>query len=277
MRWLIVLVLCGWSGIALANKPVVAVFEIQNKGELSKEEVEQLTDFVAAQLTASGKYRVVPNSELQSALRNKKAESYEGCYDEACQIEIGKEIAAEKTLATKVSKLGDSCIVTMQLYDLREGASAKGATKRGSCGINSILRLIEAASQDLTGVRSNKTLSSASKSSKSKSAVEPLEQQKNARELVTATPQENWTKQVRSEPEIVHSSYEDFEISAPLLVSGLGAAAALVGVIVGELAVADYQAGATGADTYSSGVTADVLIWTGGLTTIGGLVWYFID
>ena len=40
----------------------------------------------------------------------------------------------------------------MQLYDLREGASGKGATRRGRCGIDSILGLIELATAKLTGV-----------------------------------------------------------------------------------------------------------------------------
>ena len=133
-----------------ASKPVVAVFEIKNEAKLSRNEVRQLTDLVATQLTASGLYQVVPNSELKNALRQKKAESYKSCYDEACQIEIGKEIAAEKTLATKVSKLGKTCIITMQLYDLRRSASEKAASKTGKCGVDNILELLQAAMKSLT-------------------------------------------------------------------------------------------------------------------------------
>ena len=128
-----------------ASKPVVAVFQIQNKAGLSKNAVEQLTDLVSAQLTASGHYQVVANSEVKKALRQKTAESYEACYDEACQIEIGKEIAAQKTLSTKVSKLAQTCVVTMQLYDLQKSASEKAATKTGKCGLENILQLLQGA------------------------------------------------------------------------------------------------------------------------------------
>jgi len=133
-----------------ASKPVVAVFQIQNKAGLSKNAVEQLTDLVAAQLTASGHYQVLPSSEVKKALRQKTAESYEACYDEACQIEIGKEIAAQKTLSTKVSKLDQTCIVTMQLYDLRKSASEKAATKTGKCELSNILELLQASTLSLT-------------------------------------------------------------------------------------------------------------------------------
>jgi hypothetical protein len=50
MRWLIVLVLCGWSGIALANKPVVAVFESKNDAGLKKGFVQNLQQLVETKL-----------------------------------------------------------------------------------------------------------------------------------------------------------------------------------------------------------------------------------
>ena len=116
---------------------------------MSRDAVEQLTDLVAAQLAASGLYQVVPNAEVKKALRNKTAESYDDCYDEACQIEIGKEIAAQKTLATKVSQLGRTCIVTMHLYDLRKSASEKASTKTGKCGLEPTIKLLQAATLSL--------------------------------------------------------------------------------------------------------------------------------
>jgi hypothetical protein len=45
-----------------ANKPVVAVFEIKNEAKLNKSFVSKLHEVVAAELTASNKYSVVPNT-----------------------------------------------------------------------------------------------------------------------------------------------------------------------------------------------------------------------
>ena len=141
------------TAAAEANKPVVAVFQIQNKAKLNKDAIEQLTDVIATELSASQRYQVIPSSDLKTALAAKKSESYEACYDESCQIEIGKELAAEKTLATKVSRLGKTCIVTMQLFDLRKSASENAAKTKGKCDVESILALIEQAVRQLTGVR----------------------------------------------------------------------------------------------------------------------------
>ena|GEM_PF-4085323 len=136
---------------AWATKPVVAVFEIKNEARLKRKFVKQLRDLVAAELTKNNTFSVVPNFEIQKALREKQADSYKQCYDESCQIEIGKEIAAEMTLATAIKKLGSQCIITMQLFDLRSGASSKSGTARGSCGEDSVVESLFGCTAQITG------------------------------------------------------------------------------------------------------------------------------
>ena len=141
---------------AQASVPVVAVFDIENEAQLESSDIKQLTNYLEAELTASRKYSVVPTAELRKALQEKKAESLDACYDESCQIEIGKEVAAEKTLATSISKIGASCLVTMQLYDLKRGASEAAATQRGECSIDSIFASLEKAVAELTGKKKSR-------------------------------------------------------------------------------------------------------------------------
>jgi len=123
------------AGTVQAKKPVVAVFEIKNSAKVSNEDLQKLHGLIGTELAATGQFSVVPNSDVKRALQEKKAESYKDCYDESCQIEIGKELAAEMTLATSVEKLGRDCIVSMQLYNLRTGASDRGANEKATCRV----------------------------------------------------------------------------------------------------------------------------------------------
>ena len=143
-------------GRALADQPVVAVFEVENAAQLGASDVSSLTDLISALIAASGAYKVAPGSELKKALKAKKAESLSSCYDEACQIEIGKEVAAAKSLSTKLSRVGDQCLVTMQLFDLREGASGKGSTSRAGCDAKALLSSVEKATKELLDVSNKK-------------------------------------------------------------------------------------------------------------------------
>ena len=67
---------------AQAKQPVVAVFAIKNEARLNQTFVKQLHDVVSAEVTKNNQYSVIPNSEVQKALRAKKKESYKSCYDE---------------------------------------------------------------------------------------------------------------------------------------------------------------------------------------------------
>ena len=60
-------------------------------------------------------------------MKEQKKETYKSCYDQSCQIEMGRELAAEKTLATWVLKVGETCQVTATLYDLKKGTTELAA------------------------------------------------------------------------------------------------------------------------------------------------------
>jgi formylglycine-generating enzyme required for sulfatase activity len=136
----------GASEVSRADdkKPIVAVFKIENKGTALKAGVlERLTIYLASKLSESGEYEVVPQDKLKEALTAKKKESYKGCYDQSCQIDVGKELAADKALSTQVMKVGTKCMVTCNLYDLKKSTSGRAATAEGKCtedGINTSLK-----------------------------------------------------------------------------------------------------------------------------------------
>jgi hypothetical protein len=145
------LLLAG-AAFADARPPVVAVFGIRDASEvLSSAERERLARYLAVRMAEGGRYLIVPESDLQQAIRAQKKASYEACYEEACQIEIGRELAAEKTFVTEIVRLGDSCVVTSVLFDLQKAASEQAATERGACDLNALVRLVEVVSSRLVG------------------------------------------------------------------------------------------------------------------------------
>jgi len=97
----------------------VVVFNVEARGiNLEKDMLVRLSDYLASRLAESGEFLVVPRDQLKKRLIDQKAKSYKKCYDEKCQIELGREMAADKTLATQVIKLGSRCMVTSTLYDM---------------------------------------------------------------------------------------------------------------------------------------------------------------
>jgi hypothetical protein len=132
---------------------IVAVFDVQDpSGQLGERGVDQLTEYLATQLAAAG-LRVVPRAQLRARLLEEKKSSYRQCVDESCQIELGKAVAAQKTVATKILRAGGQCAVTAMLYDLKSEATERAASVDTSCAEGSLLAAMRELARKLTGAR----------------------------------------------------------------------------------------------------------------------------
>ncbi len=119
---------------AVRESVVVAILDLQDPDRaLRANERTQLTDYLTAHAIQQHGWKSVPRAQLREQLQQEKAASYESCVDEACQIELGKAVAAQKTLVTKLLRLGKACTMVMTLYDLRSEAAEAAATTKTGC------------------------------------------------------------------------------------------------------------------------------------------------
>ncbi len=150
-------VLLGASPAISQTKPVVAVFELKNRHvSLSDAVLSSLREHLATRLVAAGTFNVLPSDSLQKALLAKKKESYEQRFDMGTQVELGRELAAQLTLATQIMKVGEKCMVSSTLYDLKKSTAQKAALAEGACNQEGLTRSIDElvaklASTDLYG------------------------------------------------------------------------------------------------------------------------------
>jgi hypothetical protein len=115
-------------------RPVIAVPPLQDRARLLKGSlVAQLTDYLPARVAELGRFRVVPEAQLAEELRRDKGRSYGECFDERCQLELGKALAASKVLSTKVSRVAGECALSVTLFDLVSETSETAATVRTAC------------------------------------------------------------------------------------------------------------------------------------------------
>ena len=133
-----------YSPAVEAKKVIVAVFNVEFSGVRMAGRVrDALRDYIETRLTSSGAYEVVPPDQLKKALSKQKIRSYKKCYKQSCQISIGQELSADRTLSTKVTRIGRTCMVSMKLYHLKRMTSEKGETARGKCTEQGIMDAIQ--------------------------------------------------------------------------------------------------------------------------------------
>jgi outer membrane protein OmpA-like peptidoglycan-associated protein len=101
----------------------------------------------------SGRYYVAPPDDLRKGAEGLKAGSYKSCFDQACQIELGKAVAAAKLLSGRVFRIGTSCRLVLDLYDLRTERSEASGQSKEACTPEGLERALDLATSELLGER----------------------------------------------------------------------------------------------------------------------------
>ncbi len=133
------------------EKIVIAVFDVADpNGQFAKADLEQLTDYLSAQMAEIADFRVVPRDQVRSQLASQKRESFKAVFDERTQLQLGKALAARKSLATRLLKIDDKCVVTATLFDLKSETTEKAATVDTGCSMDSLTSAMKEVARKLS-------------------------------------------------------------------------------------------------------------------------------
>jgi hypothetical protein len=179
-----------------ADGPILALFDMQDKGSgLEADVLSNLVDYLAARLSEGG-YKVVPRDQIIDRLKAQKKKSHKSCFDQSCQIEMGRELAAQKSLSTKILRIGDTCQVTAVLYDLHQATTDTAATAEAGCDVNQLLGAVKEIAkklcQPLTGEAGPKT-AKAEKKAAEVDEFEKMMQNINAQKAKKEQIKKAWT------------------------------------------------------------------------------------
>lgn len=154
-----VAVLCAETpAYADVGTPVVAVFELEDATKLRRRRsrrrlITSLTDYLRVKLAEGGRVKVVDEStqraELRKLVRRQKKRSYRACVDASCQVPLGKALAADKILRSKLTRFGDRHVISVEIIDLATEASAGAATAKSDGSPEGMMGAIEAVAVDL--------------------------------------------------------------------------------------------------------------------------------
>ncbi|MBN2496465.1 MAG: hypothetical protein JXR96_17860 [Deltaproteobacteria bacterium] len=149
-----------WSALFLAalvpaaaqaeDVPVVAVFLMESRGSpLTADEVVSLTDYMSTLLGERGQLHIIPRDELRKRIQAAKGKSHKECFDSSCQIELGRELAAQYSISSRIGRVGTKCLITASVWDLRRATQIKGASAVAPCDADALVASVETISSKL--------------------------------------------------------------------------------------------------------------------------------
>ena len=87
----------------------------------------------------------MPHEKLEAALRRLHQSTMGEGYDEKTQAEVGKKVAAKKTVTTRIIKISKVCRVDLTLYDIGRNVSLRSRGVDGACGEDDLVRSLRQA------------------------------------------------------------------------------------------------------------------------------------
>jgi hypothetical protein len=119
---------------------VVAVFDILDPGgSFPAATLTQMTEYFAVQVTEVIGYKVVPRDQLAKHIAESKAGSFESRIAAEYQVELGRAMAAQKILTTKVHQLGDKCVLSATVFDLKTEIAEQALTQDAGCSTGALM------------------------------------------------------------------------------------------------------------------------------------------
>ena len=135
---------------AAPQGPAVAVFPIQviDVPQLRDSNPDKFLDLLEAMVIAE-RFPTIPRSDIKAVINDTSAQSFKDCYDESCQIELGKAVAARKALYSSFASFGRRCRLIIKLYDLESELAESSSSQTTSCDEEGLARAIEDARTEL--------------------------------------------------------------------------------------------------------------------------------
>lgn len=140
-------------GVAFAQTPpggAVAVLDVHVLDVLGfdKTLTEEMTSHLEVVVVNAG-MQTVARSVIQQQVAEQKAASYKACYDERCQIELGKAIAAQKTMISAWYRSEKKCVLSVKLIDLKTEVTEFAKEADGTCDRAGLLAAIDQIGEEL--------------------------------------------------------------------------------------------------------------------------------
>jgi TolB-like protein len=134
----------SWVIAVMGVEDAAAATEQALSGVLMTNISDQLRTFIAQKVRTIDR-----GTQEQALIQSIKQESYDSCFDEACQIELGRALAATHIIRGRVTRFGERCILNVALVDLTSEVTVNAASAQGGCQDESFLEMSEVAARDL--------------------------------------------------------------------------------------------------------------------------------
>ncbi|HOX44778.1 MAG TPA: hypothetical protein PK668_14360 [Myxococcota bacterium] len=149
---------CALLGLLLLALPAraqplsIAVTDFASKGGITQEQMEALSDLVAAEIRKLGDFRVIGKEDIRSVLGLEEQKLLVGCSDDGCMAEIGGALGVDRMAAGNVSVFDGTYLLNLKLIDVKRVLVLRAVSRRIRGDSADLLGEVPGAVAELLGV-----------------------------------------------------------------------------------------------------------------------------
>jgi len=98
----------------------IAILDMKAGSGITKAEAETITSFLTTDMINSKRFHIIDRQNISQVLKEQKLTQL-GCTDSACEVQVGKLLAANKILTGNVSKFGKVFNLNIFITDVEKG------------------------------------------------------------------------------------------------------------------------------------------------------------
>ena len=147
-KQIIVIVAMFLSAAAFAQKPSVAVLNIDSKGLI--QDSKTMGYLVRLELEKTGVYSVMDKYEIADVVAKNKIDA-DNCYSKSCLVETGKLLGVDKMISGSAERIDEKIVITLRLIDVKSGSIEKtDATEY--LNLPEVQKMVEISVKKIAGV-----------------------------------------------------------------------------------------------------------------------------
>ncbi|MBN2494336.1 MAG: hypothetical protein JXR96_07100 [Deltaproteobacteria bacterium] len=137
---------------ALAEDKVpVAVMEFATKGGVTQGQMDALSDMLANEIRALGKYKVIGKNDIRNMLRLEQQKAMLGCTDDSCLAELGGALGVRWVVVGNISQFGSTYLLNLKLLDAEQRVVTGALSRKIKGGEEALLDGLSSAAKELFG------------------------------------------------------------------------------------------------------------------------------
>ncbi|MBN2444095.1 MAG: PT domain-containing protein [Spirochaetales bacterium] len=121
---LFLFVLC--TALHADDLPIISVLDFYTETGISRSEMRLFISLLSSALFQTNLYTVIDVSERETLLSEIKF-SVSDCADESCQLEIGRQLAAEAIIIGRIGRLGSRYVLSIKMLETKTGRAINTA------------------------------------------------------------------------------------------------------------------------------------------------------